>query len=129
MRNASIGRRRCTSPCRTLTMSGGNRANSLKARHGSFVNCGSIDNSNEIRLISGPPRASHFDKGNVRDGAAARRRVVAAWARRLAPQSGPALRLGAARFGQFFLPWLHLIGRIFETEVDLSVPVVCGDLP
>src|SRR5215472_18772082 len=129
MRNASIGRRRCTSPCRTLTMSGGNRANSLKARHGSFVNCGSIDNSNEIRLISGPPRASHFDKGNVRDGAAARWRVVATWARRVAPwsgpRSGPALRLDAARLAQFFLPRLHRPVRIVEAE--LAVAGLVGD--
>src|SRR5215831_19695075 len=126
MKNASIGRRRCTSACCTLTMSGGNRANSLEARHGSFVNCGSIDNSNEIRLISGPPRASHFDKGNVRDGAAARRRVVAAWARRLAPQSGPALRLGAARFAQFFLPRRHRPVRVVEAELAVA-GLVGGD--
>ena len=40
-------------------------------------------------------------------------------------RSGPALRLGAARFGQFFLPWFHRTVRIFETE--LAVAGLVGD--
>src|SRR5262252_7419372 len=74
---------------------------------------------------SSAPRASHFDKGHVRDGAAAWRRVVATWARRLAPRSGPALRLDAARFAQFFLPRLRRPVRIVEAE--LAVAGLVGD--
>src|SRR5262249_59360352 len=68
---------------------------------------------------------SHFGKGHVGDGAAARRRVVATWARRLAPRSGPALRLDTTRFAQFFLSRRHPSVRI--VEVELAVAGLVGD--